>query len=40
MNDTHLSLASHLLVWAFPLGLTLFVLIDAIRDRTGARDSE
>jgi hypothetical protein len=32
MEDTHLSLGAHLLLWGIPLALTLVVVIGAIRE--------
>jgi hypothetical protein len=32
MNHAHLSLGAHLLLWVFPLVLTVFVVLDSLSD--------
>jgi hypothetical protein len=36
MNDVHLQLSAHLLLWGFPLALTILVAVTAVRDRTNS----
>jgi cytochrome c-type biogenesis protein CcmH/NrfF len=37
MDQPHLSLGAHLLLWVFPLVLTVLVVGDAVRDRLRGR---
>jgi cytochrome c-type biogenesis protein CcmH/NrfF len=34
MNDVQLQFGAHLLLWGFPLALTILVAVAALRDRT------
>ena len=40
MENAQLTLGAHLLLWGFPLAVTLFVALDALRDARQNRSSE
>jgi cytochrome c-type biogenesis protein CcmH/NrfF len=39
MTDAHLTFGAHMLLWGFPLALTVIVAVTAVRDRVHSRGS-